>query len=201
MSFFDRSLDLEQWLARELGRSVRMGPSGKARLMERVRAERPRPVSAPRRAPGPRTRTLYASPVIGIALAASFVGLICVNAVQSLAGRSGADAPAVASAGLGDSVANALHDTLRLVRFMFEAPSARRVTLVGDFNRWDPRATPLATAERRGAWSATVALGPGRHRYAFVVDDTQWLADPGARLDSTVRGRRASVLDVMEGRN
>jgi 1,4-alpha-glucan branching enzyme len=66
-----------------------------------------------------------------------------------------------------------------LVQFVLVAPDARRVALVGDFNDWDPAATPLR-ASAGGAWSAAVQLSPGRHRYAFVVDGVRWLADPAA---------------------
>jgi 1,4-alpha-glucan branching enzyme len=52
------------------------------------------------------------------------------------------------------------------------------VTVVGDFNRWDPTATPL-DADRAGSWAADVALAPGRHAYAFVVDGRRVL-DPAA---------------------
>jgi hypothetical protein len=38
---------------------------------------------------------------------------------------------------------------------------------------------------------------PGRHRYAFVVDDTQWVADP-AVATAADSGRPASVLFVEE---
>jgi hypothetical protein len=57
-------------------------------------------------------------------------------------------------------------------------PGAHEVAIVGDFNGWDDRATPMAQASASGAWSAQVPLGPGRHVYAFVVDGTRWLVDP-----------------------
>ncbi len=72
-----------------------------------------------------------------------------------------------------------LRDTLRLMRFVLVAPTATRLALVGDFNGWNVRATPmLAVAESTGMWEARVALRPGTHRYAFVQDDTQWVAGP-----------------------
>lgn len=87
-----------------------------------------------------------------------------------------------AGAAWGDSSGSALlRDTLRLVRFVLVAPTATRLALVGDFNGWSERATPmLAVAESTGMWEARVALRAGAHRYAFVQDDTQWVAVPGA---------------------
>ena len=60
------------------------------------------------------------------------------------------------------------------------APGARRVSVVGSFNRWDPAVHPM----RRSAdsdWTITVYLSPGRVVYTFSVDGTTWLdpADDG----------------------
>ena len=65
------------------------------------------------------------------------------------------------------------------VRFEFRLPTeARQVALVGDFNGWDDRATPMVRRDAEGTWSARIPLAPGRHEYAFVVDGTRWLVDP-----------------------
>ncbi len=63
------------------------------------------------------------------------------------------------------------------VRFTLEAAGLNRVAVVGDFNNWDPRATPLR--RHGGTWDITLPLRPGRYRYSFVVDDRRYLADPG----------------------
>jgi len=55
------------------------------------------------------------------------------------------------------------------VRFSVSAPSAKRVSLVGDFNGWNPRAVPM----RRGSsdvWVVDIRLEPGRHVFAFSID-------------------------------
>lgn len=67
-----------------------------------------------------------------------------------------------------------------VVRFGFVAPRASSVALVGDFNDWDPKATPLHAAAAGGVWSVEVPINPGRHLYAFVVDGTIWRPDPAA---------------------
>ena len=54
---------------------------------------------------------------------------------------------------IGDSVVSTLHDTLRLVRLILDAPDARRVAVAGDFNRWDAEATPLVRDGRSPRWS------------------------------------------------
>lgn len=65
------------------------------------------------------------------------------------------------------------------VRFDLRLPTtAREVAIVGDFNGWDDKATPMASRATDGTWSARIALAPGRHVYAFVVDGQKWVVDP-----------------------
>ena len=65
------------------------------------------------------------------------------------------------------------------VRFDLTLPNpAQAVALVGDFNGWDERATPMVRRSNDGTWSAKVPLPPGRHVYAFVIDGRKWLVDP-----------------------
>lgn len=80
------------------------------------------------------------------------------------------------------------------VRFALAAPAAARVTLIGDFNDWDPGANPLR--QRRGEWSVTLRLEPGRYRYAFVLDDSRWLADPGTPAAEDDFGTPTSAITV-----
>jgi hypothetical protein len=74
-------------------------------------------------------------------------------------------------------------------QFVFEAPTAESVALVGDFNAWVPTAAPLVRLPS-GVWTVTVPLMPGRHVYAFLVD--------GARLEPDPRA--ASAVDADYGR-
>lgn len=85
------------------------------------------------------------------------------------------------------------------VQFMLVAPEARRVALVGEFNDWDPGATPMARAPG-GAWHVALPLPRGRHVYAFVVDGNDWVADPQAPLaPERWFGSRNSVMLVDGG--
>ncbi|HEX9292791.1 MAG TPA: isoamylase early set domain-containing protein [Gemmatimonadales bacterium] len=63
-------------------------------------------------------------------------------------------------------------------QFVLVAPQAASVSLVGDFNDWDPKRAPMQTAQ--GVWATVVNLAPGRYRYAFLVNGVEWRADPGA---------------------
>jgi hypothetical protein len=86
---------------------------------------------------------------------------------------------------------------VRAVRFsVAPALAAERVSLVGDFNGWDPTATPMRLGAD-GRWTASVPLGLGSYTYAFVVNDTAWIADPNApRAPRSEFGAAGSVLVV-----
>lgn len=83
------------------------------------------------------------------------------------------------------------------VRFVVLAPGASAVAVVGDFNDWAGNATPMARIGTSDLWAATVAMKPGRYRYAFVADGTIWLVDPDAprALDDDF-GRPNSVVTI-----
>jgi hypothetical protein len=86
-------------------------------------------------------------------------------------------------------------DAATPVQFVLRADGARTVSLVGDFNDWDPVATPLAESGR-GVWSAIVALRPGTVRYSFLIDGREWRADPSAAPAPGDFGRPSSVALV-----
>ena len=64
------------------------------------------------------------------------------------------------------------------VSFFCTAPEAVNVRLVGDFNAWDPEATPMQRMPD-GRWMASLELHHGHHHYLFLVDGTPTL-DPKA---------------------
>ena len=177
----------------ELREPIAVDPAAKRRLMELVR-EAPAPLlmtRTPLRPAHARSRALSsirrmrdggsrAASASTLATAAGIALLLAVGS-QERSGPTGA--PGRRAVIIGDSVASvasAIRDTLRIVQFMLTAPAASRVALAGDFNGWDPRAIPLERDRRDGRWAVTLALAPGRHSYAYVVDDTQWVRDPAA---------------------
>ena len=83
------------------------------------------------------------------------------------------------------------------VQLVLRAPAAHRVSVVGDFNGWDTHANTLNRDPASGLWSGTVALRPGRHVYAFIVDDSIWMRDPRMPQSRDADfGRPGSVLLV-----
>jgi 1,4-alpha-glucan branching enzyme len=87
------------------------------------------------------------------------------------------------------------HRNLRPVNFICQDPQARSVSLVGDFNNWDPTAHPMQRMPD-GAWLLKVELRHGHHRYAFLVDGVLTL-DPRAQgITRNDQGERVSLIAV-----
>lgn len=97
------------------------------------------------------------------------------------------------------------------VIFEFFAPSAKTVTLAGDFNRWGGTADgPYnPTIDRMyddgthgdrvagdGIWTIVKDLPPGKYQYKFVVDGTTWYIDPSNPETETSGGFTNSVIRV-----
>ncbi len=84
------------------------------------------------------------------------------------------------------------------MQFVVVAPQAKSVSLVGDFNDWDPQRTPMHMVRGNGGtWTAIVPLTPGRYRYAFLVNGSRWLADRTApRAPDDEFGTPSSVVTV-----
>jgi 1,4-alpha-glucan branching enzyme len=64
------------------------------------------------------------------------------------------------------------------VRFAVVAPNAGRVSLIGDFNNWDPEAHPMASTDL-GVWQCFIpGLAPGAsYKYRVVSRDGRFRAD------------------------
>lgn len=82
------------------------------------------------------------------------------------------------------------------VKFLFHAPSAARVSVVGNFNEWSENAHTLIKSPN-GWWTLEIALQPGRYNYLYLVDGERWLTDPASALvEEDGFGRKNSVLDI-----
>lgn len=173
----------------------------KARLLVAVVAERERDREAAVRRIG-RRRALRLWGGAGLAAAAAALGLFWIGdsrtapgAVQQVATSAAAPAPAVGSQLAADS--RDAGTALQPVQLVFRAPEAHRVSVVGDFNGWEEGRAPLSRDPASGLWSVTVTLRPGRHVYAFIVDDSIWMRDPRTPAASDADfGRPGSVMLV-----
>ena len=85
------------------------------------------------------------------------------------------------------------------VQFVLVAPDARSVAVVGDFNNWGLGDTALVAVNHNGVWSVSAPVHTGVHRYAFLVNGKQRVADPTApRSAGDDFGQPSSAL-VVEG--
>jgi len=57
-------------------------------------------------------------------------------------------------------------------------PAAKEVSLVGEFNNWDPKSGRMA--KKKGVFQKTIRLDPGEYQYKFLIDG-EWHCDPSAR--------------------
>ncbi len=85
--------------------------------------------------------------------------------------------------------------TLHKVSFICQAPHAQSVSLVGDFNGWDPGAHPMKQGPDR-AWQLFMDLKHGHHRYAFLVDGVLTLDARAQGITRNDKGERVSLVSV-----
>lgn len=175
-------------------------PDAVASLLVAVAAERERVREGRHLASLPRMRSWIVGGVATL-LAAGLVGALLlrgdatVTPLSQAPGSVAATAPMVGLAGRGAAtdVAGASRD----VEFVLRVPGASHVHVAGDFNGWNQHAAPMRRDSASGLWSATLILRPGRHVYAFVVDDSVWMPDPRAPMAKDADyGRPGSVLLV-----
>jgi len=67
---------------------------------------------------------------------------------------------------------------LHRVVFRCDAREAKEVSVIGDFNGWNPRATPM-TRQTDGRWMVSMELSHGFHEYLLLIDGKPVL-DPNA---------------------
>ena len=171
-------------------------PANKARVLVAVAAERERlreqHVRVARRW---RVSALTGAAAVAALVAAAWISGARIGAPPTATTASG---PAATSAAVPTDTRLARDAKgLKTVQVVLRAPSALRVSVVGDFNGWDSAADAMTRDPVSGLWSHTLALRPGRHVYAFVVDDTVWMRDPRSpEAADEDFGRPGSVLLV-----
>lgn len=85
-----------------------------------------------------------------------------------------------------------------IVKITFELPpdiSAQQAVVVGEFNNWDPSATPMKR-KKDGSFSAALNLESGKeYRYKFYLDGSRWENDPNPdRLVANNFGTQDSLI-------
>jgi hypothetical protein len=161
--------------------------------------------AASRLAPGDDDLVVRARPrvrwwmTIGLAAAAAVVGFVARDLIPRRATSvdlARVPTPTVAAV-MRPTALSASDIPLMPQPFVLEQPTARSVAVVGDFNNWNPKATPMVRSSDGGLWSTIVPLVPGRHVYGFMVNDSIFTLDPRtAKVRDPDFGTDASVLMV-----
>lgn len=89
------------------------------------------------------------------------------------------------------------HEGVRGVRFTVWAPSARRVSLVADFNHWDGRVNPMRPLGNSGIWELFIPGLTAGEKYKFEIRDQSgrlFLKSDPYGLSSELRPSTASVI-------
>jgi 1,4-alpha-glucan branching enzyme len=99
---------------------------------------------------------------------------------------------------LQSSAADAPSHQVYNIEFSLVATNATTVSLVGVFNNWNPKATPMQ--KTNGEWRVTTQLEPGCHQYLFCVDG-RYICDPENpnRQKDTWTSKNSMVLVRPDG--
>jgi len=107
-------------------------------------------------------------------LCAALGGAAVVGVTRYSAGA--ASAARVADGVAASTTANGM---MLPVTFSVVAPNAASVSIVGDFNRWNPAALPMRRSPDGRTWQVEVRLPLGLYAYAFMIDG-RLAPDPAA---------------------
>lgn len=175
----ERHTTLEM-IVQELQRPVRLDETFERRVMVRVRR-----LHAERRSRGwvAIASRITHRPGWAAALAASVVAVVTLGLMRGRPADGGRRGPV----------------PLEPVQFVLVAPDAHSVAVVGDFNDWGLNDSALVATNHEGVWSVTAPVPAGVHRYAFLVNGKQWVADPSApRATDDDFGMPSSALVVED---
>ncbi|EEF58249.1 isoamylase early set domain-containing protein [Pedosphaera parvula] len=81
------------------------------------------------------------------------------------------------------------------VNFIYFAPQAQSVFLIGDFNDWDPNAFPMKK-QPDGAWLIQIPLPHGHHHYQYLVDGKPVLDPKAQGIARNEKNEKVSLLAV-----
>lgn len=156
--------------------------------------------------PARRMRTRWrAAAIVVLSAAAGIAGFMLRGVAPSLGRRPAAAVAANAATSTGGATgmpvtpvsAPDLESMAVPTQFVLENRNAHHVALVGDFNGWNPSQMPMTRHDGSGLWAITLPVSPGRHLYAFMVDDSLFTLDPRtSRTRDKDVGATASVVIV-----
>ena len=81
------------------------------------------------------------------------------------------------------------------ISFSLIAPDAERVSVIGDFNDWDPNQAPMIR-QPDGCWHVQIDLHHGHHHYLLLVDNTRMLDPLALGIGRNGNNEKVSLLAV-----
>ncbi len=84
-----------------------------------------------------------------------------------------------------------------MMRFVYIDNDAESVAVAGDFSDWEPITLTRQSINGDVAWTGTIPLPRGEHRYMFIKDGEQWATDPLAnRFVEDGFGNKNAVVNL-----
>lgn len=86
------------------------------------------------------------------------------------------------------------------IQHVFEVKLDRAVNsvnLAGTFNNWDRAANLMEKQPDGKTWRIAMRLGPGKHQYKFVIDGSEWIIDPKAKLNQDDGGGNVNSILML----
>ena len=80
--------------------------------------------------------------------------------------------------------------------FSFNAPAAKEIYVVGDFNHWKINDESRLSRLDSGKWEKRLSLPPGKYKYKFVVDGEWTLDSDNSQTEQNPFGTFDSVLTI-----
>lgn len=91
---------------------------------------------------------------------------------------------------------NLKDDRVQVTFALPEQPEIESASLVGDFNDWNPEATPMKRS-KKGGWRANVKLAKGHtHEFRYLLNGEAWRNDDQCDRCPNPFGGENSVLSV-----
>lgn len=96
------------------------------------------------------------------------------------------------------AVANPRFEKDGTITFMFRGPPSRRVSIVGDWNGWDPFLDYMTETDR-GVYRISLRMRPGRHWYYFVTEGRRVLDVSNPATGTDPEGAAVSYFSFPPG--
>ncbi len=80
--------------------------------------------------------------------------------------------------------------------FRFRLPDAQTVSVVGEFNQWDPEKNVMKKG-KGGDWECEIRLAPGSHQFLYFADRIHWITDDACPKVMSDVGTENSLITVV----